>query len=196
MEKNPQSGGEFESLINYKDFVYYDPSSFSGLRWVESFGPKSKKNNEVGCFKVMSNGEPDAIVCQINGVRFRVHRIIWEMFNGPIPEGMVIDHLNGNPWDNRIENLACKSQKDNSKNSKKKKNNSSGVTGVYWTIKPVNHLYAVARWTDIDGKQSCKCFSARDLGKEEAFKQACEARKIAINWLKSVGQPYTERNGK
>ena len=33
------------------------------------------------------------------------HRIIWERYNGPIPENMFIHHINGNPSDNRIENL-------------------------------------------------------------------------------------------
>lgn len=33
------------------------------------------------------------------------HRVIWESVNGPIPEGMHIDHINGIKDDNRIENL-------------------------------------------------------------------------------------------
>lgn len=47
------------------------------------------------------------------------HRVIWEMFNGPIPEGMVIDHINRRPGDDRIENLRCVTQKENSRNSVK-----------------------------------------------------------------------------
>lgn len=34
-----------------------------------------------------------------------VHRVVWEAFNGPIPAGLTINHLNGIPSDNRIENL-------------------------------------------------------------------------------------------
>ena len=33
------------------------------------------------------------------------HRVIWEMHNGPIPEDMQVDHINGIRDDNRIENL-------------------------------------------------------------------------------------------
>ena len=33
------------------------------------------------------------------------HRIVWEMHNGAIPEGMQVDHINGIRDDNRIENL-------------------------------------------------------------------------------------------
>lgn len=33
------------------------------------------------------------------------HRVIWWKFRGPIPDGMVINHINGQKDDNRLENL-------------------------------------------------------------------------------------------
>ncbi len=33
------------------------------------------------------------------------HRMVWEGFNGPIPEGMQINHDNGDKADNRLSNL-------------------------------------------------------------------------------------------
>ena len=36
-----------------------------------------------------------------------VHRGCWEAYNGPIPEGRIIHHVNGDVTDNRIENLVC-----------------------------------------------------------------------------------------
>ena len=36
-----------------------------------------------------------------------VHRLMWEVFVGSIPEGWEIDHLNGVRGDNRLENLSC-----------------------------------------------------------------------------------------
>lgn len=43
----------------------------------------------------------------INGRRIHVgaHRLVWTYFNGPIPDGMQINHKNGIKDDNRPENL-------------------------------------------------------------------------------------------
>src|SRR3990167_9816931 len=35
----------------------------------------------------------------------RLHRVIWSDANGPIPSGYHVHHSNGNPLDNRLENL-------------------------------------------------------------------------------------------
>ena len=50
-----------------------------------------------------------------DGKRFgyQVHRIVWEAFNGPIQEGMEIDHIDGNPSNNRLENLRAVSHQTN-----------------------------------------------------------------------------------
>ena len=42
-----------------------------------------------------------------------VHRLVLEAFVGPRPEGMVARHLNGDPGDNRLENLAWGTQSEN-----------------------------------------------------------------------------------
>jgi hypothetical protein len=67
-----------------------------------------------------------------DGKSYYVHRIIWEILNGPIPVGMQIDHINGNKQDNRICNLRLASQAENQWNQSAKKNSKTGIKGVNW----------------------------------------------------------------
>lgn len=60
------------------------------------------------------------------------HRIVWEMMKGPIPPKMVVDHVNRNPWDNRLENLRLATGRQNRWNSALHKHNTSGHSNIYW----------------------------------------------------------------
>lgn len=44
---------------------------------------------------------------------FLVHRLVWEVFNGPIPEGMTINHISEDKTDNRLDNLELLTMKEN-----------------------------------------------------------------------------------
>lgn len=58
------------------------------------------------------------IMANINGYPRRVHRILWEKVVGRIPEGLQIDHINGDRTDNRITNLRLATNQQNSSNRK------------------------------------------------------------------------------
>lgn len=66
---------------------------------------------------------------RINDKMFYAHRIIWAMQTGSWPKNE-IDHVNGNPTDNRIENLRDVPHKINLRNQGIRKNNTSGLLGV------------------------------------------------------------------
>ena len=42
-----------------------------------------------------------------------VHRLVYEAFKGPIPEGMQVNHINENKFDNHPENLNLMTPKEN-----------------------------------------------------------------------------------
>lgn len=46
-----------------------------------------------------------------------VHRLIWQSFNGPIPDGFVINHKNGIKHDNRLSNLEIVTPSENTKHA-------------------------------------------------------------------------------
>lgn len=65
------------------------------------------------------------------GKLYRAHRLIWAYVHGSFPPEQ-IDHIDGNPSNNRISNLRAVSSQENLKNQKLPKNNTSGITGVVW----------------------------------------------------------------
>nr|DAF78407.1 MAG TPA: homing endonuclease [Caudoviricetes sp.] len=97
------------------------------LVWSKSDCTRIKKGDVAGTKR--KNGY---IYVNVDGKITAAHRIVWEMHNGTIPDGMYIDHINHIRDDNRIENLRLVTKIDNAWNMTKKKNNKSGVTGVSW----------------------------------------------------------------
>lgn len=47
--------------------------------------------------------------------RMLMHRYVWEFYNGKIPDGYDIHHLNEKKHDNRIENLECLPKSEHTK---------------------------------------------------------------------------------
>lgn len=66
----------------------------------------------------------------LTGRRMGAHRIVFLMHHGFIPPE--VDHIDGNPLNNRIENLRAADHAQNLKNLKTPASNTSGVKGVSW----------------------------------------------------------------
>jgi hypothetical protein len=63
-------------------------------------------------------------------VQYYAHRIIWCLHRGDIPDGMHVDHINGNRSDNRIENLRMVQIAENNKNVSVRGSSRTGVHGI------------------------------------------------------------------
>jgi len=77
---------------------------------------------------------------RVNQKNMWAHRVAWLLATGEDPEGMVIDHINGDRLDNRIENLRTATYSQNSANAKRHSRNTSGLKGASKRIKN-------GRWT-------------------------------------------------
>ncbi|WPJ68535.1 hypothetical protein OMDBNIEC_00049 [Salmonella phage STP-SP5] len=95
------------------------------LYWRKPLSARIKIGSKAGCIDAAGY-----VKTRYNNQQLHAHRIIWEMFKGPIPEGLMIDHIDRNRSNNRIENLRLVSRSGNAKNQKLPSTNTSGVIGV------------------------------------------------------------------
>lgn len=91
---------------------------------------KGGKGTVVGCVN-KKNGRK---LVTIDGTNYAVSRIMWMLHTGRDPGNQYIDHINGNPGDDRIENLRMVSPGENIMN--RRTQSPTGVRGVYLFPKP------------------------------------------------------------
>lgn len=99
--------------------------------------------------------------------KYLVHRVIWCLVHQSWPDDM-IDHINGDPQDNRIVNLRPVTNKLNCRNQKLRKNNKSGTMGVQWRKDRQQWIAVIAS----NGKR-------RSLGFFDELDDAVQARRTA-----------------
>lgn len=109
------------------DIFHYDIESGKLLWKVGKHGRGCVKGKEAGSVK--TDGRYRTVF--FNGKRLYCHRVIWEIINGEIPQGLCIDHIDGNGLNNKIDNLRLVTLSENQKNRRLNKNNSSGIAGVF-----------------------------------------------------------------
>lgn len=175
----------------------YSENSPSGLVWTVN-QPRGKYNHRIGCpagSKESRNSQPHRWRVKPMGINksIAVHRIVWAL-HFPISEDKVIDHIDGNPWNNKIENLRAVDMKTNSRNMKKRVTNISGVTGVHFKRNTSGHTLWTAIWREENSKNKSKSFAVEKYGYDEAFRLACEFRKNKIEELRARGFGYTDRH--
>lgn len=118
----------------------------------------------------------------IFGTKIYTHRLVWFCHNGYWPD--TIDHLDGNPLNNRIENLSNGTQADNMRNRSLNFNSPFDVFGVSKTPE--------GRWKarfKRDGK-------TRHIGHYDTFEEAKAARlaaEIEYGFNKNHGRPIDTR---
>ena len=107
---------QVQHLFDYKD---------GELFWKNPTHPTMKQGDEAGSLN--SKGYKKV---NIEGKSYLTHRVIFLFHNGYLPE--IVDHVDGDPLNNDIENLRGATKSQNQFNSKMRKNNTSGHKGVKW----------------------------------------------------------------
>lgn len=106
-------------------------------------------------------------VVNIDRVHYRAHRIVYALFHGNVDQFLSINHIDGNPLNNTIENLELVSTFENSgickaRVGKIRSDNTTGHTGL--TDQVVRERFKVS-WT-VDRKRYSKYFVYKHGNKE------------------------------
>ena len=143
------------------------------------------------------DGKPMRCRVSIGNTSFLVHRVIWVLINGDIDDSLCIDHIDGNPWNNKINNLRLVTQKINQRNRGLMRNNTSGTNGVCIINVSNNsngfNRYVRAYWVDCSGKQKRRNFNIKNFHNED------EAISFAKRYREEMildSETYTDRHGK
>lgn len=136
----------------HEAFLYSDGVLFHAFN-----SPKHRIGDAAGFIR------PDGYVqVKYSQKKYFVHRLIWEMHNGAIPDGMEIDHIDGDRSNNLVTNLRIVSRLENARNLKLNRGNKTGIPGVM----RANGKYRVT-------------IGAEYLGYFESLPEAVAARKKA-----------------
>lgn len=151
-------------LAKVREALYYNP---------ETGNFSSRQHNGIRTRCMI--GDNGYIYVSIKGKKYAAHRLAWFYFHGRWPKED-IDHINGNPSDNRILNLREATRKQNAHNRRLGKNNTSGMRCV--SKNRVNGKYAVKIW------RFGQCFS---LGE---YSEKLDAAKVANDFLRKTDEEF------
>lgn len=84
----------------------------------------------AGTNEYRRDGMPHRVRINFNGRSIPAHQIVWSMIHGRMHEGMAPDHIDGNPFNNRRQNLRPATTMQNSRNRPLRRDSTSGVRGA------------------------------------------------------------------
>lgn len=149
---------ELPSLQMLEEYFTYVPDSGNLVR-KKTVNSRAQKGQVVG-----SRNQDGYLRVKINYVEYMVHRIVWKLVTREdIPPGMILDHIDRDRTNNKIENLRLS-------NELKNQNNRDPTIGVSYDSRTNQNLSR--RWVvTLRGKK---------LGYYSTQNEAIEARKEAL----------------
>ena len=164
-------------MKDIKDYIKVDPTSPSGLRWIKRPGAVNKvvPGNRAGWRNSKGYWE-----VKFKNHTYKCHRLVLKLSGKQPPSDKhEPDHINGNPGDNRIENLRWVTPSQNCDNRNKPNKHNLRWVWRKSTNSPKPYSYKM----QVNGKQlGGPCFSTPE-----------EAHAAALAKRKELGLPIIER---
>jgi len=98
---------------------------------VSTFG--NVRNDKTG--KILKGRGDRYLQVALKQINLSIHRLVGLTFIENFENKECIDHIDGNPFNNRVENLRWATQFENHHNLKKAINNTTGIKGIHFNKK-------------------------------------------------------------
>ena len=98
--------------IDYSQYVYYDETSPTCLRWKVDRNQAVEIGSKAGGFERDKSGKVIKAEVQIKGKGHSINRVVWALFNGNIRRGEFVLYIDGDRGNNKISNLRLKVKED------------------------------------------------------------------------------------
>lgn len=174
MQKNKEKRKQELTQSELKKALHYDPDTghFTWIdhRNVDKISTRAGLANRDGYLQI-----------NVNRTMYGAHRLAWLYEYGEFPNSG-IDHINGDPADNRIANLRIANQAENMQNIAMYKSNKSGYMGVHFHKRNKKYQATIKAY----GKQ-------KHLGYFDTAELAFEAYKEAKKVLHSFNPEMPTR---
>jgi len=109
-----------------RELMTYDPETGNFIRVPQTGRGHRKRLGVCGCIR-----ERDGYrVIEVDSIKYFAHHLVWLWNNNELPK--LIDHVDGNPLNNRIENLRIADLKGNARNRMANRTNKTRYKGVSW----------------------------------------------------------------
>lgn len=155
----------------FKKLFAVDSTSESGLRNIVA-RCHVPLGSIAGNKKYKRDGTPHGWQLMYKGKSYLVHRIIFWLEYGEVESDSVIDHIDRNPLNNKLDNLRKATYAENSHNSSIRSTNKSGEEGIY------RHGAGWNLQCKKEGSKFTKYFSEWRYGSSDAaFQAALEMKK-------------------
>ena len=149
-------------LEELKEFLDYNPDT-GIFTWKKQVAPNIKVGQKAGVMHSWTY----YIIITFKNREYYAHRLGYYMYHGIDPLEKLVDHIDGDKSNNKINNLRLASKSQNGRNRVNlPSNNTSGVIGVSWDKNKKKWRSKICR----DGVQ-------KDLGHFTNKEDAIQARK-------------------